>query len=138
MGLSFGGIVKGIATYADNHFLGGAVQAVGKLLKAKPPTGPTVLGSLPPIFTGQLPAIGGGVVKGGPFGDVNAGGSSTAQQYSYGTRRRYRRMNPMNVRALRRAARRLDAGEKLFRKVFSIRHGGSAGKVTPKRGKKRA
>ena len=39
-----------------------------------------------------------------------------------------RRMNPMNVRALRKAVRRIGSAEKLFRKVFTI----SGGKVTPR------
>lgn len=41
-------------------------------------------------------------------------------------------MNFMNGRAVKRAARRLEGAEKLLRRVFSIRHGGSAGRVTPK------
>lgn len=35
----------------------------------------------------------------------------------------YRRMNPMNVRALRRSVRRIHSAEKLFRKVFTITKG---------------
>jgi len=35
----------------------------------------------------------------------------------------YRRMNPMNVRALRRSVRRINSAEKLFRKVFTITKG---------------
>lgn len=37
--------------------------------------------------------------------------------------RRYRRINPANGRALRRAMRRLDAAEKIFKKVFRFNHG---------------
>lgn len=40
-----------------------------------------------------------------------------------GSGRRYRRMNPMNVRALRRSVRRINSAEKLFRKVFTITKG---------------
>lgn len=36
-------------------------------------------------------------------------------------RKKYRRMNPMNFRALNRAVRRLDAAEKMFRKVLRVR-----------------
>lgn len=50
-----------------------------------------------------------------------------------GFRQRYRRMNPMNHRALRRAVRRLEGAEKLFRKVFTI----SGGKITPKKRSRR-
>lgn len=44
-------------------------------------------------------------------------------------------MNFANGRAIRRAARRLEGAEKMFRRVFSIRHGGSAGRVVPKKRK---
>jgi hypothetical protein len=37
--------------------------------------------------------------------------------------KRYRRINPANGRALRRAMRRLDAAEKIFKKVFRFNHG---------------
>lgn len=37
--------------------------------------------------------------------------------------RRYRRMNPANGRALRRAMRRIEGAEKIFRKVFKFKHG---------------
>lgn len=37
--------------------------------------------------------------------------------------RRYRRINPMNVRALKRSVRRVNAAEKLFRQVFTITKG---------------
>jgi len=42
-------------------------------------------------------------------------------------------MNPLNARAMNRAVRRLEKGEKLLRRVFSIRHGQGAGKILPKR-----
>jgi hypothetical protein len=47
--------------------------------------------------------------------------------------RSYRRMNPMNVRALRRAVRRLGSAEKLFKQVYSFNHGKAAVNVRPKR-----
>lgn len=43
-----------------------------------------------------------------------------------GSGRRYRRMNPMNVRALRKAVRRIGSAEKLLKSIFTI----SGGKVT--------
>lgn len=58
------------------------------------------------------------------------GGTVTAEEFerangfrptSWG--RTYRRMNPMNVRALRRSVRRINSAEKLFRKVFTITKG---------------
>jgi len=48
--------------------------------------------------------------------------------------KRYRRMNPLNARALRRAIRRLDGAEKVFKKVFRFNHGKAASNVRPKIG----
>lgn len=78
----------------------------------------------------QLPKLTGG------FGDVSAGSSSTAPTHRASFGRKRRRMNPMNAKALRRAARRLESGEKLFRKVFTMIHHKPAGKVVPKRRKR--
>lgn len=49
-----------------------------------------------------------------------------------GEGRTYRRMNPMNARALRRAVRRLESAEKLFKKVYRFNHAKSAVNVRPK------
>lgn len=68
----------------------------------------------------------------GNFGpDLNPFGTNerTGATFGFGGRRKYRRMNPMNHRALRRSVRRLEMAEKLFRKVFTI----SGGRVTPKK-----
>lgn len=46
-------------------------------------------------------------------------------------------MNFANGRAIRRASRRLEGAEKMFKKVFTIRHGGHAPAVHLKSGKKR-
>lgn len=136
--MNFGGIIKGVAKFVDNKFLGGAIQTIGGILDK--PGVQQVLQAGPKYSTPgmpPLPSIGGGVVKsGGIFSDVRGGSSTTAPS---GYRRHYRRMNPMNVKALRRAARRLESGEKLFRKVFSISHPGHGhSTVKIKRGRKRA
>lgn len=48
-------------------------------------------------------------------------------------RKKYRRLNPMNFRALSRAVRRIDAAEKMFRKVLRVRNPrASQGSITPK------
>ena len=55
-------------------------------------------------------------------------GSTTVEPWEAGGHaggfgRSYRRMNPMNVRALRKAVRRVNSAEKLFRQVFTITKG---------------
>lgn len=45
-------------------------------------------------------------------------------------------MNFGNGRAIKRAARRLEGAEKLFRRVLTIRHGTVGGKIVPKKGRK--
>ena len=47
-----------------------------------------------------------------------------------------RRMNPMNVRAFFRAGRRVDAGERICRKMFSEHRKTKTGTVRRKRGRK--
>lgn len=104
---------------------------------------------------GTLPAIGGlisqagGILKGGGGGGGSSGGGLQMPFQvkgpggqllpgfggKGGSGKRYRRMNPMNVKALRRAVRRIDSGEKLFRKVFVVKHHKS-GTIVPKRRKR--
>lgn len=93
-----------------------------------------------------LPPLPGAGFAGGGFGGGGGGGLVLAGEKQWptnrdGSPRRMRRdgkpwkrpsMNFANGRAIKRAARRLEGAEKLFRRVFSIRHGGSAGRVTPK------
>ena len=50
--------------------------------------------------------------------------------------RRRARMNPMNVRAGRRAIRRIHAAEKLFHRFLAVTHPGHVGHVKVKRGKR--
>lgn len=59
--------------------------------------------------------------------------SATATIGEDGEPKKYRRMNPTNARALRRAMRRLEGAEKIFRKVFAFNHGKAPVKVRPKR-----
>lgn len=71
-------------------------------------------------------------------------GGSRAHLKKDGTPRRVKRngqywkrpsMNFGNGRAIKRAARRLEGAEELFKRVFSIRHGKRPVGVTPKKGK---
>lgn len=77
--------------------------------------------SVPTTLPSTLPSL----------GMVESGGRGGMRYTSSG--KPYRRMNPMNVRALRKAIRRIGSAEKLFKSVFTI----SGGKVTP-RTKRRA
>ena len=166
-GKILGGIVKASP-------IGGVISGAAEILRPKAPTGPTVLGNLPSVITGQkptggvmpagstsapslpqLPQIPGtaivrttGTAVGGVFSDVSGGSSSTAMAghtgYGHYSRtgkwirttsrgKQIRSINAMNVRAAKRAVRRLEAGEKLLRKIFNVRHGKAPAKITPKR-----
>lgn len=52
-----------------------------------------------------------------------AAGAGTARMMAGGGPRRYRRINPGNTRAMRRAIRRIEAGAKVYSKFFSMKHG---------------
>lgn len=93
-----------------------------------------------PMRLPLLPGGGAGFFTGG--GAAGGGGGGMTKD---GRPRRIRRdgrpykrpsMNFANGRAIKRAARRLEGAEKMFRRVFSIRHGGSPGKVLPKKGRR--
>jgi len=80
-------------------------------------------------------AAGAGVAAAGAgLGAMMAGGGGDSG------RKRYRRINPGNTRALRRAVRRIEQGAKMYSKVFGIKHGSIHGapKVRLKFGKRRA
>ncbi len=66
------------------------------------------------------------------FGGVTGGGSSTMPMIGATRTRKRPTMNYGNGKAIRRAARRLEGAEKMFRRVFSIRHGKAPGKLLPK------
>lgn len=109
--------------------------------------------STAPAGLPQLPMIPGTAMV--SQGGVRGGGSSTAvtvgQQGGYGhysatgrwirttsRGKQIRRMNPANGRAIGRAARRIKAAEKMFRKVLSITHpGGGHHTIKPKFGRKK-
>lgn len=164
MGFSLGGIVKGIGSLAGSVLraspIGNVITTAAGLLHPQAPAGPTVLGNLPTVFTGAprmtpppLPALAagaaGGVVKAGDSGGtfVTPDGVTHAKVWrgaaghykkdgSWSNRRRPR-MNPMNVRAARRAVSRIHSAEKLFRRILQVSHPGKAGgRIAPKRRKR--
>lgn len=67
------------------------------------------------VIKGAAVAAGAGVAGAGIAGLMGSRGS--------GERKRYRRINPGNTRALRRAVRRIEQGAKMYSKVFGIKHG---------------
>jgi hypothetical protein len=104
-----GGVVKGVATKV---IPGGSLVAAGaglggKLLKRVDRK----------VLKGAAIAGGGAVAGAGLMGLAGGGGE----------RRRYRRMNPGNTRAMRRAVRRVEAGAKMYSRLFHMRHGSIKG-----------
>lgn len=125
-------VAKGVGVVAPGPS-GTVLRGIGgALTKAQPPQ---IMKGLPVRNLPLLPGggiqiqqdLGAGLTKGGQPRRIRRDG------------RPYKRpsMNFANGRAIRRAARRLEGAEKMFRRVFSIRHGGSAGKVLPKKSKGR-
>jgi hypothetical protein len=96
--------------------------------------GTSVIKKLPGVAVRSLPGAGaigavGGAALGGliqhPFKTGYQVGKkitgSVERTFGLGEpRKKYRRMNPMNFRALKRAVRRVDAAEKAFRSVLRV------------------
>jgi hypothetical protein len=103
------GKLKGLAGKAVAATVpgGGAVMAAGGLLgKIGKRVDRKVLKGA--VIGGGAAAVGAGMM--GAFG-----GRSPS--------RRYRRVNPGNFRAMRRAIRRVEAGAKAYSRLFGIKHG---------------
>lgn len=86
-------------------------------------------GGLPPILTDiAIPALGGAIAGGGI--------TAVARMVKGGGEKKYRRMNPLNPRALKRALRRAEGFEKFARRtVNALRSGPKKFKTqTKKRG----
>lgn len=147
-----GGIVGGIAGFATGG-IGGAISgfhagesAFGGGSQGGAPALPVLAGpvggvvgsggiNMPFHVNGPggipLPGFGTGqsmVVR--PHGHMTKG---TKKNPSHWSNRSRPRMNPMNVRAGRRAITRIRAAEKLFHRFLSVSHPGHAGHVKPKR-----
>lgn len=134
---------------------GGLGKLAGKGLKAlKGSVGGIALSAIPgggiaSKIAGRIGRIGlkkaaaAGVVAGGlgvaAMSHMGAGGTQSQLAGGMMSGRRRRRINPGNVRAMRRAVSRVTQGAKLYRKMFSITHGhikGAPG-VKVKRGRSR-
>jgi len=130
---SIGGLIKrgaglvsrGIGQIAPGPS-GAVLRGVGKAL-----TPPQIMKGLPVRNLPLLP--GGGVQIQQDLGAVLTRGGMPRRIRKDGKPYKRPSMNFANGRAIRRAARRLEGAEKMFRRVFSIRHGHSAGKVLPKK-----
>jgi len=125
------GLVKGIAKKALGSTPAGSVVSGigGKLLKRLNRKG------VKAAIAGGGAAIAGGVTAAKKFartpggmatiagGAGLAGGMGASQMFSGGGGRRYRRINPGNTRAMRRAIRRIEAGAKVYSKFFGMKSG---------------
>lgn len=142
-----GGIVGGIGGFLTGG-IGGAVtgyQAGTQFLGGGGGSKPNL-----PVLSGQqggiakggfsMPNIPGVVVR-GPGGVPLPGYGGSQAMTTHGhykkdgqwSNRRRPRMNPMNVRAGRRAVTRIKAAEKLFHRFLAVSHPGHVGRVKPKR-----
>ena len=122
-----GSILKAIPGVGTAVSILGAGLAIKDALGSRRP-------SLPPLAGSSGMPTGATTSPGSQGGYVNVRGIR-ADSAGFGRRRR---MNAGNAKAMRRAARRLEAGEKLFKKIFQLRHGHAAGHVVPKGRKRRS
>jgi len=105
-----GGVKKGVAGLTGGGLVAGAVGVGGKLLKR---VGRKNL---------KRAAVVGGVAAAGVTAEeLTRGGGGGGG--GGGAGRRYRRINPGNTRAMRRAIRRIEAGARIYSKFFGIKRG---------------
>jgi len=142
-----GKAVKGIAgailpAIPGGSLINSVVQGIGGTKASALP----MLQSIPGVKTLQglsknFPVPNLPLLPGGGMGIANDLGLTTRGMKKDGTPRRIKSngqpwkrpsMNYANGRAIRRAARRLEGAEKMFRKVFTIRHGKHPAGVHPK------
>lgn len=120
---------------------GGIKKLAGPALSVIPGAG--VVGAIGSKVVGRLgraetkKAVGAAAVGAVAGAGIMSGmGGGLFRQHAMGTRRR--RINPGNVKAMRRAVSRVTQGAKLYRKMFNITHGhikGAPG-VRVRRGKR--
>jgi hypothetical protein len=103
-----GGLWEDIKAGASRMFAGGSERALS--LPGGSPLGGGGLG-FPQLTPGALRGV---------AADVEAAGGRVGNLVTIGGRRRYRRMNPLNPRALRRALSRARSFEKFARRTITI------------------
>lgn len=117
-----GKIVGGVLNVATGG-LGGVAGQVAGILAGKPKKPPVDSATSPfPVLTQKPDSVvttGGGLTFPTPFGPVTAGGSKSTTYFPTRTkaRKKYRRMNAANPRALTRAIKRVDRFQDLARMV---------------------
>lgn len=134
-------VALGLATGGTGTALIAAASALGpRGRRAGPGQLPVFTGSRPGLDLGDIPDFIRRVAPGGASGrgrvSPDANGRCPQGYHPAKDGRgcvRNRSMNPMNHRAARRAIRRIRSGEKQYKKIFSIMHKQSAGKVMPRR-----
>lgn len=118
LGKAFGKVV---------HGLGGTV---GKTVAGVVPGGAiaaTALGGLGKIGKRVDRKVVKGAIIGAGAGAAALGGGEMMAGMFGKPHKRYRRMNPGNTRALGRAMRRIEAGARIFKRYYTIKHGGIRG-----------
>lgn len=103
---------KGMSA-SDTIVVGGALPKAGPLLRRAAVAGGRAL-----LERAARGSSGRGLAVMPDFGGVQSGSSSTAPRVTF--RRKYRRMNVTNMRALTRATRRVKRFAKIARACFSI------------------
>lgn len=109
------------------HGLGGTV---GKTVAGVVPGGAVVaagLGGLGKLGKRVDRKVLKGAIIGAGAGTAALGGAEMMGGMFGRPRKRYRRMNPGNTRALGRAMRRIEAGARIFKRYYTIKHGGMRG-----------
>jgi hypothetical protein len=113
-----GNIVRGLRKFQPGKLIksAGATIAGGGLAGGALSTGKAILSRIGRKNLKRA-AVGGAIVGGTVLAAHEAMQGGAAQGRSY------RRMNPCNARALRRAFRRVEAGARMFAKYYRFKHG---------------
>jgi hypothetical protein len=130
IGLVTGGLSGAVTGFKSGEALFGGATSAGGTVKPQLPalTSGGPFANTP--YTGGIPTPGqvtGGSFFGGGTGVVQPHGhytKGTKKNPSHWSNRRRPRMNPMNVRAGRRAIHRIHAAEKLFHRFLAVAHTG--------------
>lgn len=116
-----------------------AKKTVGGLARSIPGVGlVTTAASVGSALLPKQPGFATGLVTGaaaGPATRMAKQVASRAAQAISGPRKKYRRQNVGNMKALKRAIRRIQGAEKLFRQVLSVQGKSHTG-IKPKKGRR--
>lgn len=113
------------ATKAQGEFLGLAARGFKAAVK---------LGARKILKKGPARSIATGVLAGvaaRPAARATGKAAASVKEAVFGEKKKYRRINPGNAKALRRAIRRIKSAEKLFRQVLTVQ-GKKATGIKPK------